>query len=584
MCMKKKMFGKVLSFAAACALCVMMFNAAGGAVRAEAPESVDVNVDGANVLSDKTGDDELLFTASDSVNYEMGTTVSGTAANSSSDPDTFYIFELSSSGKLKVTWNIPEKTYGNNYLHLYNFNDIEKYSSISYYDCSKLLGDDKVDEVYVKSGKYCVAVYSWNNYSYNLKLEFESANDSFTDSFDGENNDLIDSSNEIEFDVTYNGAITYVYGAKNSYWNSSISRTVNYDYDYYKFTIAESGRVDLTMNHEGDRLIPTLYDRRTTEIDYPESKAKTNIGHNITYSWDLKAGTYYVMISSLEYEKYSLYDFTLTFTSANESAEIKETFDVGNDDITGVDAVSLDKTYNAQIAFTEDYDYYRFNLTTSAKLNINLTSTLKTAYVYVLSLSYDPYYNSYSIGDTLWSKRSGNFTASCDDVFGAGIYCLKICKESDATGTYSFKLTATPTAMPVDNNSGANDSVNNDTNKDANNDSSSQGYADDNDNNDDLSVDTSVSRVGELKLTKGKKRFKATWKKLDNVNGYQIQYSLKKNMKKAKIKNVSASKSKVTIKKLKKKKTYYVRVRAYKNIKGNKYFGAWSKKVKVKTK
>ena len=56
---------------------------------------------------------------------------------------------------------------------------------------------------------------------------------------------------------------------------------------------------------------------------------------------------------------------------------------------------------------------------------------------------------------------------------------------------------------------------------------------------------------------------------------------------KTKTKNISATSATVkngTIKKLTKKKTYYVRVRAYKVINGKKYYCKWSKINKVKIK
>ena len=85
----------------------------------------------------------------------------------------------------------------------------------------------------------------------------------------------------------------------------------------------------------------------------------------------------------------------------------------------------------------------------------------------------------------------------------------------------------------------------------------------------------------KIKLQK-KKTLKASWKKLTNVSGYQIQYAPNKKLKKAKRKTVKSTS--VTIKKLKKKKTYFVRVRAYKLVDGKKVYGKWSavKKVKIK--
>lgn len=64
--------------------------------------------------------------------------------------------------------------------------------------------------------------------------------------------------------------------------------------------------------------------------------------------------------------------------------------------------------------------------------------------------------------------------------------------------------------------------------------------------------------------------------------GYQIQYATNKKFKKAKKKTVKSTF--VTLKKLKKKKTYFIRIRAYKIADGKKVYGKWSsvKKVKVK--
>ena len=87
------------------------------------------------------------------------------------------------------------------------------------------------------------------------------------------------------------------------------------------------------------------------------------------------------------------------------------------------------------------------------------------------------------------------------------------------------------------------------------------------------------------KLKSAKKSLKVTWKKVKGVTGYKIQYSLKKNFKKAKTKTVKkASTISLTIKNLKSKKKYYVRIRTYKVVKGKTYQSAWSKPKSKKTK
>ena len=89
------------------------------------------------------------------------------------------------------------------------------------------------------------------------------------------------------------------------------------------------------------------------------------------------------------------------------------------------------------------------------------------------------------------------------------------------------------------------------------------------------------------KLKAGKKKFTIKYKKQGKkyVRGYQIRYSLKKNMKKSKVKTVwGYNKTKLTVKKLKSKKTYYVQVRTFKRIQRNYYKSEWSKVKKVRVK
>ena len=87
-----------------------------------------------------------------------------------------------------------------------------------------------------------------------------------------------------------------------------------------------------------------------------------------------------------------------------------------------------------------------------------------------------------------------------------------------------------------------------------------------------------------------KKAFTVKWKnQKKQISGYQIQYGTKKNFSKAKtvtVKSKNTTKKKITG--CAAKKTYYVRIRTYKNVKVNgktkKIASSWSKTFKVKTK
>ncbi len=90
-----------------------------------------------------------------------------------------------------------------------------------------------------------------------------------------------------------------------------------------------------------------------------------------------------------------------------------------------------------------------------------------------------------------------------------------------------------------------------------------------------------VPKAPSLKVASSKKSAKVTTKST-GANGYIIEYSLKKNMSGKK--SVTITKTSGTIKKLTSKKTYYIRVRAYKTIGGKKYYSPYSnvKSIKVK--
>lgn len=97
--------------------------------------------------------------------------------------------------------------------------------------------------------------------------------------------------------------------------------------------------------------------------------------------------------------------------------------------------------------------------------------------------------------------------------------------------------------------------------------------------------DNSVKKttLSSAKNVKGKKIL-VKWKKNKAGDGYQIQYSTTKKFTKGnKTKTISKNKTtSYTIKKLKKKKTYYVRIRTYKKISGKKCYSGWSKVKTVK--
>lgn len=76
------------------------------------------------------------------------------------------------------------------------------------------------------------------------------------------------------------------------------------------------------------------------------------------------------------------------------------------------------------------------------------------------------------------------------------------------------------------------------------------------------------------------KKMKATWKKIKSASGYQLTFATNKTFTKN-VKNRYIKGTSKTIGNLKKGKTYYVKVRTYKSVKGKRYYGKYSKVKKI---
>lgn len=97
-----------------------------------------------------------------------------------------------------------------------------------------------------------------------------------------------------------------------------------------------------------------------------------------------------------------------------------------------------------------------------------------------------------------------------------------------------------------------------------------------------------LPKATKLKKASGKsKAVQVKWKKQkEEITGYEIQYSTSKKFKKSSTKSkwVKASKTGYTLKKLKGKKKYYIRIRTYKVVGKTKYYSTFSSVKQAKTK
>jgi hypothetical protein len=135
-------------------------------------------------------------------------------------------------------------------------------------------------------------------------------------------------------------------------------------------------------------------------------------------------------------------------------------------------------------------------------------------------------------------------------------------------------------------NNGGNSTGANGSNSTVNNGSNNAGANSSSDDEDDDNASAAkVKAPGKVTISSAKnnkgKKLALKWKKVKGASGYEVTIATKKNFKSGKQTSNVKGTSK-TFKKLKKNKTYYVRIRAYVNSNGKKVYGSYSKVKKVK--
>lgn len=201
---------------------------------------------------------------------------------------------------------------------------------------------------------------------------------------------------------------------------------------------------------------------------------------------------------------------------------------------------------------------------------------------------------------TNWSQNEPNNTADCGGENYVQMYANG--KWNDYTGQNvdvgfigEFDKTPTATSTPAPTNTPNATQKPQATNRPQSTKkpqatkkpSSQNDGADYNWSNDDTSSDdVTVKKVTGVKVKKAaKKSLIVTWRWFVSQDGFEVQYALNKSFtKKKKTKRYDLYAERVKLRGLKRKKTYYVRVRAFKKVGTKKVYGKWSitKKCKVK--
>lgn len=566
------------------------------AVLATAQESVNFEAEMSEQNEDDIRDESSIHSvqtraAGNSMSSATGISTGTTYNGSLTDSNTidYYKFSIGSSGRITLT-----ASAGMAYIYYYIYDSSGNqiwYINPHWNNTTQMISTNET--VDLTKGTYYFAVERYgSSYTgdYSFKLSFSSAEESFTETGDGTDNSM-SSANAINVNTDYKGQIAG-----------------NDDRDFYRFVLEESGRITFTASAGMTYIYYYIYDSSGNQIWYinPRWNASTEtISTDETI--DLTKGTYYFVVRRDGGSNTGNYSFRLQFSGANESFPEAE----GGTDNSIADAndISLNKEYRGQIARNDDRDFYKFTVNSSDSISVVSEAHMPYLYYYI----YD------SAGKEVWRKSSyRNSTTKKINIveeveLTAGTYYFAVEGSRDATGPYSFGIyrymSISPASVSLSAKSyvydglakrpdvtvklgsmmlkkGTDYTVSYSSNKNVGDGKvtviGKGAY------NGSVTKTFTIKPKGTSlsKLTSKSKGFKIKWKKQPvQISGYQIQYATKSSFSNKKTKTItSQTKTTITLKKLKAKKKYYVRIRTYKVVSGKKLYSAWSGVKKVKTK
>ena len=340
---------------------------------------------------------------------------------------------------------------------------------------------------------------------------------------------------------------------------------------FYKLELEQSGLLVLDFKSEIGGAMFNIYDYTVkNSFDENEMYINSNYGRiqeNMQYF--LESGTYYISIRNITSK-------TGTFYIDSSFAPYSETFPendiTNNNTIDGANEIVFNKQY-VGIKERNALDFYKFNMPYKSKIKV--TMNVKTTIELMNINLYDIY--GKEIGNKSLYSNNGIISGDESFVIDKGTYYLRIGANTPiyrTDGIYNFKMSIScdheynrvykaPTYFE-------------------------KGYTQFTCKVCGYSYKKYVDKLQLNKpsiysVTSGVKklnvRLNANYYSYDGV---QIQYSTNKKFSNSK--TSSTKKASKTIKGLKKKKTYYLRVRSYKKVNGKKVYSKWSTVRKVKTK
>lgn len=325
-------------------------------------------------------------------------------------------------------------------------------------------------------------------------------------------------------------------------WGKSYNIDASYcqsEYYKYTFTLTESGKVTFLIDaEEEDDFYIQIQDASGTR--YVNNAISEGLE---SYSAHFLAGEYILYLyadSMLNLRQaYIKGSFIPTFTASGET--VSEHYLNKNNQLGLATTYQVGQSVKAQFACNDSTDIYVVDIGKSGYLTMKFSSNVNKFDMTILSAD----------GNLSYEETDIPLGASSYKYFvSKGTYYISFIRDGyNGTYTFSSKISDLP-----------------------------------------------IIKIKSARNLKGRKA-KITWTKRNDVDGYQVQVAQNKKFSKGKKSkslaagminygsvSISENPDNYTFVKLKKGKTYYVRVRTYKEVGGEKCYSAWSKIKKVKVK
>ena len=486
--------------------------------------SVSLCLNTNNVLASQISEIEDNGTTTQATGIPLNTEVGGTLSNSK-DKD-YFRFELEQDSVVSLTYNYSD---GVPNMRMGLFDAQNKNIIDLVYDSDKVVLPSDSNRYNLPAGSYFVLVSDYyggnkNMGDYTITVNAQECEGNR----EVEYNESMNTATEVELNTEIIGNLS----------NSS-------DKDYYKFEIPGNGSITLEYNYEAGKsdMRMTLFDIDGSDRQWVYD-SENIVMPTRTNTFRVPEGTYYICISDYYGGSKNNADYTININYDNESGKDYEI--EYNGTITLSNELSLDRKIIGNLYDSKDKDYYTFSISNTKNITLIYDYQSGTPNMRISILDQ----NSKEISSTTFDSQNDSFPYKIplNNIAAGNYYIIVSDYYGGAKNNADYTLT-------VSQNGGGSGEV--------------------------AVTKPSATSIQSLK-SNAKTKATLTYRQVNNATGYQIMYSPYKNFASASY--TTTGQTKVTLSKLKSKKTYYVKVRAYVKQNGKTVYGNYSspKTVKVK--